>query len=133
MVFRYPYFSVKGHANNGTSKECIQVCAGITACVIGIQRLIDYTQYDVKCKSGLFEIEHGKKVDDTTYIDMDTNYALNTLLCQLYDLRNMYPSQFSKFEMIELKENEINGKQSSNIKPKPFRKLKEERLGSSRN
>lgn len=124
--FVYPYFLVRGHANNGTSVECIRVCAGISACVIGIQRLIDYNQYSVKCKSGLFEIILRKSLNDHTFVDEDTNYALNTLLCQLFDLKNMYPTQFSRFDMIEIKGEVKNHEER---KPKPFRQLKSERLG----
>ena len=119
----YPYFMVKGHANNGTSKECIQVCAGVSACVIGVLRLVNDYQYHVNYKSGLFEIKSSvQAISDKTYIDMDTNYALNTLLCQLYDLKLMYPNQFSRFEMIEIKENEETNYEEP--KPKPFRKLR---------
>lgn len=128
--FVYPYFLVKGHANNGTSKECIQVCAGVSACVTGLLRLLDTTQYKITFKSGLFEIKSNKTLkDEKSYIDLDTCYALNTLLCQLYDLWKMYPNQFSRFKMIEVKENENYERKS---KPKPFRKLKEERLGLCR-
>ena len=118
--FIYPYFLVKGHANNGSHDECLRVCGGISACIIGIQRLIDTCQYKVTCKSGLFELVSNKTTSG--YIDMDTNYALNTLLCQLYDLRNMYPNQFSRFEMIEIKEKKEEIYEER--KPKPFRKLK---------
>lgn len=122
--FVYPYFLVKGHANNGTSKECIQVCAGVSACVTGLLRLIDTTQYSIIFKSGHFEIKVQRSIENG-YIDEDTNYALNTLLCQLYDLYKTYPNQFSRFDMIEVKENEENYEREP--KPKPFRKLKEER------
>ena len=122
--FVFPYFSIKGHANNGSKKECIQVCSTISACVIGLTRLIDYTQYSVIEKSGVFEI----KSDGRKFIDRDTCYALNYLWCILYDLWKMYPNQFSKFEVVERKEIEENyGK--DNTKPKPFRKLKK---GSTR-
>lgn len=136
--FIYPYFLVKGHANNGTSTECIKVCAGVSACVMGLLRLINEQEYSVKYKSGLFEIKlSAGKASDTTYVDEDTNYALNTLLCQLFDLYKNYPSQFSKFEMINVKENENTnyGEKSNNSntktkqRPKPFRELKKERLG----
>lgn len=121
--FIYPYVRIEGHANNGTSKECIQVCAGVSACVMGIQRLLDTTQYNVDVKKGLFEIKMSS-LPYNTYIDTDTNYALNTILCILYDIWKTYPSQFSRFDIIEVKENEEpNGKE--NYKPKPFRKLKE--------
>ena len=121
--FIYPYFMVKGHANNGTHDDNLRVCGGISACIIGIQRLIDYGQYNVVCQKGLFEISSVKASRDDCYIDMDTNYALNTLLCQLYDLRNMYPNQFSRFDMIDIKESEENHERTK--KPKPFRKLKD--------
>lgn len=126
--FIYPYFLVKGHANNGTRDDNLRVCAGISTCVIGIMRLIDNTQYSVKNKSGLFEIKiNSGKVTKETYIDEDTNYSLNTLLCQLYDLYLMYPNQFSRFDMYEVKEcEEVHGTKE---KPKPFRKLKQERMG----
>lgn len=126
--FIYPYFLVKGHANNGNRDDNIRVCAGVSTCVIGIMRLLDTSQYSIKYKTGLFEIKANcGKIDDETYIDEDTNYSLNTLLCQLYDLYLMYPNQFSRFNMYEVKENEKTyGRKES---PKPFRKLKEERLG----
>ena len=120
--FIYPYVCIKGHANNGISKECVQVCAVISACCLGIQRLLDSSQYQLNLKSGMFELKLLKSIDG--YIDMDTNYGLNTMLCILYDLWKTYSSQFSRFDIIEVKENEEpNGKQ--NYKPKPFRKLKE--------
>lgn len=126
--FIYPYFLVRGHANNGNRDDNIRVCGGVSACIIGIIRLIDLSQYNIKCKSGLFEINvNCGKIDDNSHIDEDTNYALNTLLCQLYDLYLMYPNQFSRFNIYEVKENEKTyGRKES---PKPFRKLKEERLG----
>ena len=131
--FVYPYFRVKGHANNGTSMDNIKVCAGVSACVTGVLRLVDTMKYSVKSKSGLFEITlTDSKVTDKTHIDEDTNYALNTLLCQLYDIFIMYPAQFSKFDMIEIKGEENGEENKSNTKkrkPKPFRKLKQERLG----
>lgn len=129
----YPYFMVKGHANNGaSSQDCQRVCAGVSACVIGITRLIDTSQYSVTLKSGFFEIRTLKTIDKDVYIDQDTNYALNTLLCQLYDIKQMYPTQFSSFEMIEVKEKNKKVYERKS-KPKPFRELKKARLGSSSN
>ena len=129
--FVYPYFMVKGHANNGASIECVRVCAGVSACVVGILRLLDSSQYRINIKSGFFEIETMKSVDNHVFIDEDTNYALNTLLCQLYDLKQSYPTQFSSFEMIEVKEKKVEKYEERKSKPKPFRELKDKRLGSS--
>ena len=131
-MFIYPTFIVKGHANNGYSSDCIKVCAGVSACVIGIRRLIDPNQYDVKYEKGYFELRMRKMCSDRNdiYIDMDTAYALNTLLCQLYDLNVMYPSQFSRFDMYEVKEYDyarIEPKKDQ--EPKPFRRRKKIKLG----
>lgn len=119
----FPSFIVKGHANNGESSlDCVKVCAGITACVVGIKRLLDDSQYDVIYRKGYFEIK-AKFGLRQPHCDMDTCYALNTLWCQLYDIYLMFPSQFKSFEIeeIELKENEkIYAK---NTKPKPFKQL----------
>lgn len=121
--FVYPYFLIKGHANNGkTSLECERVCAGISASVMGLLRLIDTTQYKVNVKSGYFEIT--SMGGQNGWIDQDTNYGLNTLLCIIFDLWNTYPHQFKRFEMIEIKENEENYVKPK--RPKPFRKLKEQ-------
>lgn len=130
--FIYPYFLVKGHANNGRREDCLRVCAGVSACILGVTRLLDETQYNVTLKSGFFEIKCQKGVSNNVHIDEDTNYALNTLLCQLFDLKQMYPTQFSCFEMIEVKERKVETYERKS-KPKPFRELKKERLGSSRN
>lgn len=124
----FPYFLVKGHANNGTMLDSVRVCSGVSACVIGIVRLLDTSQYNITCKSGLFEIKSLKSIDDSGQIDQDTDYALNTLLCQLFDIRNMYPTYFSRFEIIEVKEKN-NYYERNEEQPKPFRRLKRERLG----
>lgn len=128
--FIYPYFMVKGHANNGTTEECMRVCSGVSACVLGLYRLFDYNQYEVTYKSGLFEVKlrNHQKITDK-YVDRDTCYALNTLLCQLFELQKLYPSQFSKFDMIEIKENyEVYGEQNFK-EPIRFKKLKQRRMG----
>ena len=128
--FIFPYFMVKGHANNGTSEECIRLCSGVSACVLGMKRLFNYQQYEVTYKTGFFEVrlKQNKDIGDN-WVDRDTCYGLNTLLCQLYELFQLYPHQFSKFDMIEVKENkEIYGEQKLN-KPIRFRKLKEKRMG----
>lgn len=133
--FIYTYFRVKGHANNGTSEDCLRVCAGVSACVIGLNRILDREQFDIKYEKGLFEVKlKTGKVNDDTFVDKDSCYGLNTLLCQLYDLNVMYPAQFLKFDMIEEKEIENyyaneRKENSPKTKPraKPFRELKRER------
>ena len=129
--FIYTSFVVEGHANNGTSSDCEKVCAGVSACVIGVRRLLDTTTYEVTYDKGLFKARlRTKAIPKDQYIEIDSTYALNTLLCQLYDLSMMYPSQFSKFDMVEIKENNEYVRQNKQ-KPKPFRKRKRVDIYSS--
>lgn len=123
--FVYTLFRVIGHANNGTHEDNIKVCAGVTTCVMGIRRLVEDDVYSVKYDKGLFEITLRVNVlkGNGYYVPLDLNYALNTLLCQLYDLWRLYPTQFKKFDMCEVKENEVLYARNQ-TEPKPFRKRK---------
>lgn len=106
--FIYTEVEVIGHAQNLGYSTNNKVCAGVSACCFGIKRLIDISLCTLELKSGYFKcIRSTPSIKEPT-----TDYALNTLVCQLYELYRNYPSSFKCFELIDIKENENGTKQN---------------------
>lgn len=119
--FIFTNVEVKGHAEHTGHTNNIKVCAGISACCYGINRLVNVSQYILEYKSGYFHCYTNKTHDIKHTLDKDTTYALNTLVCQLYEIYRNYPNAFKKFDLIDLKE--LNdGKRKIERKTKPYRK-----------
>ena len=95
VVFSYQKFVVEGHANNGTKKECIKVCAGISACINGIFALIQFKDYDVDYDKGMFSLV--KKEPSNTGLT-STDVSLTILEHQLENIYKVFPSQFVYFK-----------------------------------
>lgn len=96
--FKYRTFNVKGHADNLGGTKGIKCCAGVTACLVGLTRLLGQGEnYSYELKSGEFNFfQHG----DCS--NTEINHYMNLILCQLFDIYQMYPSFFSKFETVRL-------------------------------
>ena len=111
--FVYTDLLVVGHAGHTGYTNNIKVCAGISACCTGILRLISDYQFHTEVRSGYFHIWTNKK--DLMTLDKDSVYAINTLVCQLYELSKNFPKAFKSFELIDIaKEYENYGKEKSN-------------------
>lgn len=107
--FLFTKIVVKGHASdNNSSTTNIKVCAGVSACCFGIKNVIDTSQYHLKIGSGTFSCVRETKALTR---DKQSIYALNTLVCQLYEIYRYYPNSFKSFELVETKEIKIDGKQ----------------------
>lgn len=102
--FIFTNIEVSGHAEHTGHTTNIKVCAGISACCIGIRRLIDDSQFNVEYKSGYYHVWTNKKQDLKTSLDRDSVHALNTLVCQLYEIYCLYPTAFKSFDLIDIKE-----------------------------
>lgn len=104
--FIFTDIEVSGHAdaNDMHHTTGIKLCAGISACCYGINRLIDQNQFNVEIKKGYFHIWTDYKSNLRTQLDRDSVYALNTLVCQLYELYCAYGKYFKSFELVDVKE-----------------------------
>ena len=102
--FIFTDIEVSGHAEHTGHTTNIKVCAGISACYIGIRRLLDDNQFNVEYKSGYYHVWTNKKIDLKQSLDRDSVYALNTLVCQLYEIYCLYPTAFQSFDLVDIKE-----------------------------
>lgn len=102
--FIFTDIEVTGHAEHTGYNTNIKVCAGISACCLGIRRLIDDDQFYVEYKSGYYHVWTNKKIDLKQTLDRDSVHALNTLVCQLYEIYCLYPSAFKSFDLVDIKE-----------------------------
>lgn len=122
--FVYLNIEVKGHAQHAGYVNNTRVCAGISACCLGIIRLLDEDDFHYEYSNGYFHVWTNKHVTRTnvTWLDKESVYALNTLVCQLFEIYNNYSTAFKCFELNELKEtcDENRTKQHT----KPFRRRK---------
>ena len=120
--FIFMDLEVSGHIDKaGSYTNNIRVCAGVSACCYGIMRLVNTEQFKVECRSGYFHIWTERTHNLRQTLDRDSVYALNTLVCQLFEIYNKYPRSFQKFELNDIKELiDHNGK--SNIKYPKHRK-----------
>lgn len=104
--FIFTDIEVSGHADASDMHHTtgIKLCAGISACCYGINRLIDQNQFNVEIKKGYFHIWTDYRHNLRQALDRDSVYALNTLVCQLYELYCAYGKYFKSFELIDVKE-----------------------------
>ena len=104
--FIYTLIEVSGHADalNMPHTTGIKVCAGISACCYGIRRLLDSGQFNIDIKKGYFRVWTDRRKNLKQFLDRDSVFALNTLVCQLYELYCAYPNSFSSFELVDVKE-----------------------------
>lgn len=126
--FVYTNLEVVGHAENTGYTNNIKVCAGISACCNGIKRLVADLQYHLEIRKGYFHIWTEKRTE-LDILDKETAYAINTLVCQLYEIYCDYPRAFKTFDIIDVKENydgtKIKSSKSKSPKSKPFRQRKQ--------
>lgn len=116
--FIYTDIEVMGHADHTGYTTNIKVCAGVSACCYGIRRLIDEGQYTIEVAKGYFHIWTNKVRNLKSTLDRDSVYALNTLVCQLYEIYCQYPTAFKLFELIDVKEKLKNDEQQTRIRKK---------------
>lgn len=104
--FIYTDIEVTGHSDALDMHHTtgIKVCAGISACCYGIRRLVNDRQFNVVIKKGYFHIWTNFRYDMQYVLDKETVYALNTLVCQLYELYRAYPNSFKSFNLVDVKE-----------------------------
>ena len=123
---RFVYFDVlvTGHAQHTGYTNNTRVCAGISACCLGIVRLLDENAYHVEYRSGYFHcwLNHKVTPKEVGWLDKESMYALNTLVCQLYEIYNNYPNAFKCFELNDIKETNDDEQRTKQEPRKPFRK-----------
>lgn len=126
--FVFTNIEVQGHADHTGYNNNIKVCAGVSACCYGIRRLLDDTQFKVEIAKGYFSVKI-IRIRKLKEIDKDGVYALNTLVCQLFEIYKNNPRAFKEFELVDVKERyEDENKQPS--KQKPFRQRRKS-MGSN--
>ena len=111
--FVYTNIEVKGHAEHTGSVNNTKVCAGVSAICYGINRLINDLQYGYVCEKGYFHCWTERLHNLRANLDKDTVYALNTVVCQLYEIYCQYPNAFKSFELIDIKEKVENARKSN--------------------
>ena len=135
--FVYTDIEVTGHADYSDMNHTtgIKLCAGISACCYGIRRIIDDGQFNIEIRKGYFHIWTERSKNLKQSLDRDSVYALNTLVCQLYELYCLYPSYFKTFDLVDVKEKiddetkRTNEQQWSGREPSPKRKRNMQRMG----
>ena len=130
--FVYTDIEVIGHADATDMNHTtgIKVCAGISACCHGIVRLMNSDQYNLEIRKGYFHVWTERTHDLKQSLDKDSVYALNTLVCQLFEIYNDYPNAFTSFDLIDEKENyESYEKERNTNHTKPFRKRRTKGMG----
>ena len=111
--FVYTDLLVEGHAGHTGYTNNIKVCAGISACCVGILRLLDDYDYHTEVRSCYFRVWTNKR--DLKTLDKESVYAINTLVCQLYEISKNFPNAFKSFDLVDIKkEYENYGKEISN-------------------
>lgn len=133
--FVYTDVEVIGHAESSTMNHTtgIKVCAGISACCYGVSRLINEEQFKIEIRKGYFHVWTERTKDLKQCLDRESVYALNTLVCQLYEIYCNYPTAFKTFDLIDVKERFENYERKSNEQQPsgyvPRKKRKGKRLG----
>lgn len=104
--FIFTDIEVMGHAETLDMSHTtgIKVCAGISACCYGIRRLLDDNQFNHECRKGYFHVWTDRTKNLKPTLDRDSVHALNTLVCQLFEIYNEYPMLFTSFDLIDVKE-----------------------------
>lgn len=117
--FIYREVLVQGHAEHTGYTNNTRVCAGISACTLGIIRLLD-GMHHVDYHKGYFHVwlEQEPNKEFKNRCDKESVYALNTLVCQLFEIYKNYPNAFKSFDLIEEKENNDETRKSSNSNTK---------------
>ena len=128
--FIYREVEVKGHAEHTGYTNNTRVCAGISACTLGIIRLLD-EMHHVDYHKGYFHVVVDRAINKEfkNVCDKESVYALNTLVCQLYEIYKNYPNAFKRFDLIEEKENTNDETSKSNKPTKRYRKRKYNTMG----
>lgn len=124
--FIFVDIEVMGHADHSGYNTNTKVCAGVSACCYGIRRLIDDEQFNTDIRKGYFHIWTDRKKNLKGQLDRDSVCALNTLVCQLYEIYCQYPHSFKEFELIDVKENITNYDEQ---RTKPRKKSPRKRMG----
>ena len=115
--FIFTNVEVMGHAEKTGYDTNIKVCAGVSACCYGINRLVDEGTYNYETRKGYFHCWTDRQKNLKQVLDKGTVYALNTLVCQLYEIYRLYPRAFKSFELVDIKEKiENDGKREKRIK-----------------
>lgn len=123
--FIFTDIEVVGHSEHtGSYTNNIRLCAGVSACCYGILRVIDDAQFKYECRSGYFHIWTDRTIKLRQELDRASVYALNTLICQLFELYEKYKTSFSSFDLVDIKEILKNDER----KNKP-RKKRNKRMG----
>ena len=121
--FIYTDIEVIGHSEHtGSYTNNIRLCAGVSACCYGMRRVLDDAQFKTECRSGYFHVSVERRKNLKQYLDKASVYALNTLVCQLYELYLEYPTSFSSFDLIDVKENYENDERKQTTIRKPRKK-----------
>lgn len=104
--FIYTNIEVTGHADalNMSHTTGIKLCAGVSACCYGIRHLVS-NDYNLEIESGHFKVWTDKKKDLKNALSKESVYALNTLVCQLFELYKEYPNSFTMFDIVEKEKN----------------------------
>ena len=110
FFFIYTHFEVSGHCNLGKTYDNL-VCSAITSILAPIPDMLwDDPLVSCFCERGHFKYEsmyNGIKHNFILKQDfVRNNMHLDTCLYQLYNLYCNYPSEFSCFEMIDIKKGE---------------------------
>jgi len=129
--FIFTDIEVSGHADtlNLNHTTGIKICAGVSACCYGLRRLIDSEQFNMVIKNGYFHIWTDRRHDLKQQLDRDSVYALNTLICQLYEIYCEYPMAFKSFDLVDVKEKiedelkQRNNEQWGESEPKSKKRL----------
>lgn len=142
--FQYCEVEISGHSAKTDAREQLQVCSAVSAICNGIYRLFNDLQFTYEYDNGYFHavrkkscwVHNGKF---NNIVDSDTNHALNTILCQLFEVYQHYPKHFSRFDIIELKEYNVKteyGKEESheqgkfsNAKTRKYRRTTRNKMG----
>lgn len=104
--FIYIDVEVKGHAEHTGYNNNTRVCAGVSACTLGIIRLINEGQFQIEHRHGYFHIWTNRHLNSelNNTLDRESVYAINTMVCQLYEIYCNYPTAFKCFDLIDVKE-----------------------------
>ena len=102
--FVYTDVEVKGHAGHTGYVNNTRVCAGISAVTLGINRLVSEEDFHIEWRHGYFHIYTNKCLTNLKWLDKESVYAINTMVCQLYEIYCNYEKAFSRFDLIDIKE-----------------------------
>lgn len=97
VYYQYKSIKVCGHADNLGGTAGVKCCAGVTAIILGLYRLLNKGEhYSYEFKEGYF------KLIQYDYSNKELNYYLNLVVNQLYEISKIYPQFFSEFKTIKI-------------------------------